>query len=323
VIGTTNRADILDKAIVRPGRFDRHVVVPLPDVRGRLKILQTHAQRLPAEADQPQRLTAREKPSSNDGPGITDWYAWAKRTSGFSGADLAGLINEAAMAAAREGARGVGERHVQAAYDKALIGIPSGRHPSAAQQKLTAAHEAGHAVVNEAMRAAISLDGFRTVAHISIVPAGSSGGVTQFAAPEDGRGVPESRRVLVAYLAVAMGGRAAEELHNGQGGATMGARADFEDATRLATDMVTRGGLAEQVGPRSFAVGSPSEDLRRVADEEVNKLLTTALSAARRSLAENRALHQAVADALMDHETMDAAAFQRLVAEHHVKAITV
>ncbi|CAK0859721.1 unnamed protein product, partial [Prorocentrum cordatum] len=158
----------------------------------------------------------------------------------------------AAMAAAREGSRGVGERHVQAAYSKALLGVPSGRRTSPSDLNLTAAHEAGHAVVNEAMRAAMG-PGFRTVAHISIVPTGGTGGVTQFAEPDEMRHLPETRRVLLAELATCMGGRAAEELHNGGVEATMGARGDFEQATNMATTMVTVGGLSDKVGPRALA----------------------------------------------------------------------
>ncbi|CAE7035466.1 ftsH2 [Symbiodinium natans] len=170
VIGTTNRPDILDKALTRPGRFDRKVTVPLPDVMGRFQILRKHAKRLVLERPGSQTLTGADVSSSSP-----DWMAWAKRTSGFSGADLAGLVNEAAMAAAREGAAGVGERHLQVAYSKLLIGLPSGRHQSSAEMNLTAFHEAGHAVVNEVMRVSLGEQGvlgFRTVAHVSIVPAG-------------------------------------------------------------------------------------------------------------------------------------------------------
>uniref|UniRef100_A0A7S2ITI0 AAA+ ATPase domain-containing protein n=1 Tax=Zooxanthella nutricula TaxID=1333877 RepID=A0A7S2ITI0_9DINO len=326
VIGTTNRPDILDKALLRPGRFDRRVTVPLPDLLGRVKILRKHAQRLPLEQHAGRSLTG---PSA--GPvAPVDWALWAKRTPGFSGADLAGLVNEAAMAAAREGARGVGDRHVQTAYSKALLGVPSGRHPSRAEMNLTAAHEAGHAVVNEAMRAALGLEGqagFRTVAHISIVPAGDTGGVTQFASPDEGRQLPESRRVLLAQLAVSMGGRAAEELLQGRReGATMGASSDFEHATRLATQMVERGGLSSTVGPRALtATGAspPSQELRRKVDAEVDKLLRDALAAARTALEQNRELHAAVAEALLEKETLDGEAFKNLVQRHSVKPVAL
>lgn len=324
VIGTTNRPDILDKALLRPGRFDRRVEVPLPDVKGRLQILKTHSHRLALEGPGGggRRLTG---PDATDGFAAIDWPGWAKRTPGFSGADLAGLVNEAAMAAARDGARGVGERHMQVAYSKQLLGVPSGRRPSKAEMELTAAHEAGHAVVNEAMRKAlgVNLEGnssFRTVAHISIVPAGGTGGVTQFAEPEESMRMPESRRVLLAELAVCMGGRAAEELENGLGEATMGARGDFDQATRLATDMVTVGGLSDTVGPRALNTGGPlSQETRRKVDVEVDKLLRKALQAARAALKKNKPLWEAVSKALLEHETLDGESFRKLVEKHHVQ----
>jgi len=308
----------LDKALLRPGRFDRRVTVPLPDVQGRYQILRKHAERLATEQNQV-RLTG---PLEEELVAV-DWLGWAKRTSGFSGADLAGLVNEAAMAAVRDGAHGVGERHVQVAYSKILIGVPSGRRQSPQELALTAAHEAGHAVVNEAMRAALEAagsPGFRTVAHISIVPAGGTGGVTQFAELEEGSRPPESKRVLLAELAVAMGGRAAEELQCGVGQATMGARADIADATRLAMDMVASGGLSEEVGPRSVEVPAyASQELQGRIDAEVNKLLRQALNMARRALHDNTELHSAVTKALLESETLDGSSFRQLVQHHHVE----
>jgi len=315
--------------------------VPLPDVEGRRTILQAHASRLPLETAVAGRggsggstrapLTghaegaelASAKDCEEGSP--LEWSSWAKRTPGFSGADLANLVNEAAMAAAREGAWGVGQRHVQAAYSKVLLGVPSGRRPSKTQLALTAAHEAGHAVVNEAMRKMFGDEGthgFHTVAHISIVPAGHAGGVTQFAEPEEGAAFPRSRRVLLAELAVAMGGRAAEELRHGKDGATMGARGDFSQATRLATDMVQNGGLSEDIGPHATGFAS-SEEMRRKVDLEVNKLLRQALERARKALANNDALFRAVAKALLQHETVNREAFQQLVKHHGITAVTL
>eukprot|EP00439_Symbiodinium_sp_Y106_P072051 s255_g13.t1 len=330
VIGTTNRPDILDKALTRPGRFDRKVTVPLPDVKGRFQILRMHAKRLVLERPGSQRLTGADVASASP-----DWMAWAKRTTGFSGADLAGLVNEAAMAAAREGAAGVGERHLQVAYSKLLIGLPSGRHQSAAEMNLTAFHEAGHAVVNEVMRVSLGeqgVTGFRTVAHVSIVPAGQTGGVTQFADPEETSRLPHSRRILLAMLAVDMGGRAAEETEQafegcnrpfdvelllGKGQATMGAEADIDDATRLATEMVASGGLSKAVGPRSLRSGTqPSQALLSEVDAEVKELLDKALLLAGTAIARNRELHAAIAEVLIQHETLDGEEFQRVVREH-------
>ncbi|CAL1133755.1 unnamed protein product [Cladocopium goreaui] len=301
VIGTTNRPDILDKALTRPGRFDRKVTVPLPDVEGRYQILRKHSKRL--VLDSSSKLIGPETPTA------PDWMAWAKRTTGFSGADLAGLINEAAMAAAREGCSSVREHHLQVAYTKLLIGIPSGRHQSPAEMNVTAFHEAGHAVVNEVMRVSLGasgIQGFRTVAHISIVPAGGTGGVTQFADPEEASRIPQSRKVLLAMLAVDMGGRAAEEIILGQGQATMGAQTDIDMATRMATEMVAAGGLSKAIGPRSLQSGlAPSQALLSVVDAEVKLLLDQALSAARAALSRNGALHAAVAEVLIQQETLD------------------
>jgi len=319
VIGTTNRPDILDRALTRPGRFDRKVTVPLPDMSGRLKILNAHAQRLAIEHPGQRKLTG---PESSTAP---DWKEWAHRTPGFSGADLAGLVNEAAMAAAREGALGVGDRHVQLAYSKSLIGVPSGRRPSPAEMELTAWHEAGHAVVNEAMRATLGKEGkngFQTVAHISIVPAGGTGGVTQFTIPDESKRMPETRSVLLADLAVSMGGRAAEELLKGPGEATMGAQSDIDQATRRATQMVTIGGLSDVIGPRSLTAGmEPSPDLRRQADVEVNKLLWAALAAAREALRKNQPLLAAVSKVLLEKETMEGESFRKLVENHTVQLV--
>lgn len=327
VIGTTNRADILDKALLRPGRFDRHVKVPLPDVGGRIKILKTHASRLALESPSNFRLTGHKRNPGGSAVTEVDWASWAKRTPGFSGADLAGLVNEAAMAAAREGSQGVGDRHVQVAYSKALLGVPSGQRHSEKEMALTAAHEAGHAVVNEAVRAALEssgVTGFRTVAHMSIVPAGGTGGNTQFAEPEEGQRPPQSRAVLLGELAVSMGGRAAEELHNGPGESTMGAAGDFQSATDLATRMVTVGGLAESIGPRSLSAGTtPSEDLMKKVDEEVDKLLRQALAIAQAALAKNKALLEAVSKSLLESETLDGIAFRQLVQAHQVQPATL
>lgn len=319
VIGTTNRPDILDNALLRPGRFDRHVTVPLPDVQGRYQILRKHAERLATEQQKPVRLTG---PIEEEFAAV-DWLGWAKRTPGFSGADLAGLVNEAAMAAVRDGVQGVGERHVQVAYSKVIIGVPSGRRQSPQELALTAAHEAGHAVVNEAMRVALEAagsPGFHTVEHISIVPAGDAGGVTQFADAEEGSRPPQSKRVLLAEMAVSMGGRAAEELQYGVGQATMGASSDIASATSLAMAMVASGGLSDEVGPRSVQEPAlASQELQSRIDKEVNKLLRQALNMAHRALHDNIELHSAVTKALLESETLDGSSFRQLVQNHHVE----
>eukprot|EP00928_Gymnodinium_smaydae_P090924 TRINITY_DN74630_c0_g1_i1.p1 TRINITY_DN74630_c0_g1~~TRINITY_DN74630_c0_g1_i1.p1 ORF type:complete len:487 (+),score=61.87 TRINITY_DN74630_c0_g1_i1:86-1462(+) len=336
IIGTTNRPDILDKALLRPGRFDRRVRVPLPDRAGRMQILSAHARRLALEsASQPSGLLTSRADSSLSAGRIDrapiDWNVWAKRTPGFSGADLASLIDEAAMFAAREGACGVAERHLQAAYSKTLLGVPSGRRPSARELALTAAHEAGHAVVNEAVRAALIADSgannscFRTVAYMSIVPTDGVGGVTQFAEPdEDGR-LPATSRVLRARLAVAMGGRASEELFSDNKEVTMGARGDIEQATRLASEMVMVGGLSEELGPRALGVSGTlsSQALRSRADKAIDDLLKTSLEVARVTLSNNRALLEAVTEALLQHETLGADEFRALLAAHELTPATL
>lgn len=307
VVATTNRPDLMDAALLRPGRFDRQLVLPLPDVGGREKILRSRARRVLLDE-------------------AIDWATWARRTSGFSGADLVSLINEAAVAAAREegpeASKGVKNKHLQAAYSKRLLGLPSERRPSDRRRSLTAFHEAGHAVVNEAMRAAFpekDRDGFRTVEHVSILAQGDSGGNTQFTSGVEGRELPRSRMLLLAEMAGIMGGRAAEETREGPEGVTMGASSDLEAATGLAEQMVRHGGLGGEVGPRALAGhDKPSEALLQAADAEVGRLLRAAHAAAMDALARNRGLWEAVAQALLERESLDADAFRALVGEHTI-----
>eukprot|EP00929_Paragymnodinium_shiwhaense_P080258 TRINITY_DN41841_c0_g1_i1.p1 TRINITY_DN41841_c0_g1~~TRINITY_DN41841_c0_g1_i1.p1 ORF type:complete len:836 (-),score=174.65 TRINITY_DN41841_c0_g1_i1:13-2520(-) len=304
VVGTTNRPDLLDSALLRPGRFDRRLTLPLPDLAGREKILQSHGGKIiMAEA--------------------VNWTNWARRTSGMSGADLAGLLNEAAVTAARENkVVGVAEEHLQKAYSKMLLGLPSEKRPSKRKQTLTAYHEAGHAVVNEAMRASFPeefRDGFPTVEHVSIVAQGDSGGNTQFASPQEGLELPHGRKYLLAILARTLGGRAAEEISEGADGVTMGASADIESATSLAETMVRQGGLGFSVGPRLVDDNygkKHSESLLKAADEEVQKILDAAQAAALDALEQNRGLFEAVAAALVDEESLNGTAFKALVEAH-------
>mmetsp|Transcript_56864 Transcript_56864/g.133613 ORF Transcript_56864/g.133613 Transcript_56864/m.133613 type:complete len:745 (+) Transcript_56864:47-2281(+) len=313
VIATTNRKDILDDALLRPGRFDRKVSVPLPDVQGRLQILKSHAKRLPLEPMKP--LTGNS--------GAVDFEQWARRTSGFSGADLAGLVNEAALAAARDGCPSVTEMHMQSSYSKRLIGIPSERRPSSDEMNLTAMHEAGHAVVHEAVRAALEargISGFSHVAHISIVPTGDTGGNTQYATEDESQRPPATRRVLMAQMAAAMGGLAGEEYVYGKGQSTTGASSDLRKATRIAEHMVEGGGLSSAVGPRALSSGEVSEALRRTKDMEVERLLREALGIARAAVYQNRKLMEAVASDLARKETMQGPTFQSLVDKHGIQA---
>eukprot|EP00927_Polykrikos_kofoidii_P004788 TRINITY_DN11893_c0_g1_i1.p1 TRINITY_DN11893_c0_g1~~TRINITY_DN11893_c0_g1_i1.p1 ORF type:complete len:871 (-),score=144.91 TRINITY_DN11893_c0_g1_i1:16-2385(-) len=312
-VATTNRPDLLDEALLRPGRFDRRLVLPLPDVAGREKLLRSSARRL--------LLFIGEDHAA------IDWQAWARRTQGFSGADLVKLINEAAVAAVREeGPRATGcvrNEHLQLAYSKLLLGLPSERRPSERRRSLTASHEAGHAVVNEAMRASLpeaDREGFSSVEHVSILGQGDSGGNTQFAAAVEGSELPRSRTLLLAELAAIMGGRAAEEMREGPEGVTMGASSDIKAATVLAERMVRQGGLSGVVGPRVVAgFGQSSEALLRSADKEVELLLRAAHDAAMDALARNKCLWDAVTEALLERESLDGEAFRAIVREHHVE----
>jgi cell division protease FtsH len=293
LLAATNRPDVLDPALLRPGRFDRQVVVDAPDVKGREGILRVHL---------------RKVPISND----VDVKTLAKATPGMSGADLANLVNEGALLAARRGHDQVSMPDLEDAKDKVMLGAERRSMVlSDAEKKLTAYHEAGHAVV------ALRMPGLDPVHKITIVPRGRALGVTASLPEEDRHSY--SRDYLIAQLAMLYGGRAAEAMIFGKEKITTGAGNDIDRATAMARRMVTQFGMSEEIGP--MAVGdaeqevflgreivqrrSISENVAERVDREVKRLLDEAYQSAAKTLEANRDLLEQIAEALLERETLD------------------
>jgi ATP-dependent metalloprotease len=278
VIAATNKPDTLDDALVRPGRFDRHITVANPDVLGRRDILGVHAKNVPLAADVRLEIIARGTP-------------------GFSGADLANLVNSAAVKAAVDRKECVSMSHLEWAKDKILMG--SERKSAALtpeSKQLTAIHESGHAVV------AMFTDAALPVHKATIVPRGSSLGMVSQLPDRDETSI--SRRQMLARLAVCMGGRVAEELVMGAENVTSGAQSDFAQATNLADMMVTKWGLSEKLGPRIYDRENESPETRALIEAEMKELLNAAYSEAKALLTERSVDLHNVAKALLDRETL-------------------
>ena len=297
VIGATNRADVLDEALLRPGRFDRQVTVDPPDVTGREAILNVHARCKPLAAD-------------------ADLSLLARRTPGLTGADLANLINEAALLSAREQLPVIGMAQLEAAVDRVLSGPERrGRLLSLDERRTIAYHEMGHALV------LTSLPGTDPVRRVSIVGRGRSLGWT-LTVPEGDRALG-SKSQLRNRLAGLLGGRVAEELVLGQEDITTGGADDLLKATQLARQMVTELGMSE-LGVRVVEVGemglvrTHSDELGRRVDDEVDRLLDEALGRARAILAARRELLDALAARLLEVETMGAAELAAMVSAHAI-----
>ncbi|MGZ3486914.1 MAG: ATP-dependent zinc metalloprotease FtsH [Isosphaeraceae bacterium] len=295
VIAATNRGDILDAALQRPGRFDRRVEVGLPDKEGRLAILRLHAGKVALA------------------PGC-DLEAIARRTPGFAGADLANLVNEAALAAGRENRDQVTQLDLEAAYDKVVLGARRRFALGEDDRKRVAIHEAGHAIVAYFTPKADPLE------KVTIVPRGRALGVTQFS-NDDRLNLPES--YLRARLATALGGRAAEELALGE--ISSGAENDIQAATAYARRMVERWGMGTELGPVSvprdgespaaqLGLTSTSPGLAERADQEVLRILKDAEQTALRALTDHRAALDALAAALVERETVDKSEIDTIVA---------
>ena len=291
VVAATNRVDVLDPALLRPGRFDRTVHIPLPDVRGREQILGIHA--------------AKVKLAKG-----VDFTSVAKGTPGFSGADLRNLINEAALFAARMGKKHVELEDMEWARDKVMMG-PERRSMvmSEAEKRNTAYHEAGHALVGA------SLENSDEVYKVTIVPRGRALGVTSFLPREEVHN--HDRDFLLARLVVAMGGRAAEELVFGQ--ITTGASNDIQQATQTALRMVTQWGMSDAIGPMTLGTGEEQhflgrdigldreygDDTAELVDKEVHDLVQESYNKAKEILQKNiRQLHE-LANLLIEQETVD------------------
>ncbi len=292
LIAATNRPDVLDPALLRPGRFDRQVMVGNPDIIGREKILKVHMRNVPVAKDVDPKVVARGTP-------------------GFSGADLANLVNEAALLAARRGKRVVAMREFEDAKDKVMMG-PERRSMvmSEKEKTLTAYHESGHAIV------ALNVPAADPVHKATIIPRGRALGMVM-QLPEDDK-LSMSKIEMISRLAIMMGGRVAEELKFGEDHVTAGAASDIQQATRLARAMVTRWGLSDAIGPVDYAedqgevfLGQQlvrsshvSEETSKKIEEEVRKLVQGGMDSARKILTEKREDWVALSEGLLEYETL-------------------
>ena len=303
VIASTNRPDVLDPALLRPGRFDRQVVVPLPDIRGREQILKVHMRKVPLSTDVDAALIARGTP-------------------GFSGADLANLVNEAALFAARQDRRTVAMQQFEQAKDKIMMGAErKSMVMSEKERQNTAYHEAGHCIV-----------GYLMPEHdpsykVTIIPRGRALGVTMFLPEEDRHSL--SRRALTSQICSLFGGRIAEEMTLGPEGITTGASNDIERATKMARAMVTKWGLSEELGPLMYdeeneevflgmSAGAPrmhvSDETAKRIDQEVRAIIDNCYGTAKSILEENRDKLDTMAEALLEYETIERAQIDDIMA---------
>jgi cell division protease FtsH len=302
VIAATNRPDVLDPALLRPGRFDRQVVVPLPDVRGREQILRVHMRRVPLGDDVKPGLIARGTP-------------------GFSGADLANLVNEAALFAARANKRIVGMEEFERAKDKIMMGAERRSMVMSEEEKrMTAYHEAGHAIVG------MTVPEHDPVYKVTIIPRGRALGVTQFLPEQDRYSM--SKRRLESAIATLFGGRIAEELIFGREGVTTGASNDIERATELARNMVTKWGLSDKLGPLTYSEENGevflgrsvtqhklvSDGTAHAIDEEVRSVIESNFQKAKQILIGALDKLHAMADALIKYETIDEEQLKEIMA---------
>ncbi|MEI7038139.1 ATP-dependent zinc metalloprotease FtsH [Fulvimonas yonginensis] len=294
VIAATNRPDVLDPALLRPGRFDRQVVVGLPDVKGREQILKVHLRKVPTASD-------------------VDPMVIARGTPGFSGADLANLVNEAALFAARENAREVRMSHMDKARDKILMGTERrSMAMSEEEKKLTAYHEAGHAIVGRLVPE------HDPVYKVTIIPRGRALGVTMYLPEADKYSI--NRVAIQSQLCSLYGGRVAEELIFGADKVTTGASNDIERATKMARNMVTKWGLSDELGPVTYGEDEDevflgrsvtqhknvSNETARRIDEVVREILDRAYARSKQLLTENIDKLHVMAEALLQYETIDA-----------------
>ncbi|NUT88476.1 ATP-dependent zinc metalloprotease FtsH [Pseudomonas corrugata] len=295
VIAATNRPDVLDPALLRPGRFDRQVVVGLPDIRGREQILKVHMRKVPMGDDVVAAVIARGTP-------------------GFSGADLANLVNEASLFAARAGKRVVEMKEFELAKDKIMMGAERKSMVMSEKEKQnTAYHEAGHAIVGRVVPE------HDPVYKVSIIPRGRALGVTMFLPEEDRYSL--SKRALISQICSLYGGRIAEEMTLGFDGVTTGASNDIMRASQIARNMVTKWGLSEKLGPLMYAEeegevflgrggsgqhASFSGETAKLIDSEVRSIIDQCYGTAKQILTDNRDKLDAMADALMKYETIDA-----------------
>eukprot|EP00588_Corethron_pennatum_P011834 CAMPEP_0194269494 /NCGR_PEP_ID=MMETSP0169-20130528/3626_1 /TAXON_ID=218684 /ORGANISM="Corethron pennatum, Strain L29A3" /LENGTH=686 /DNA_ID=CAMNT_0039011157 /DNA_START=98 /DNA_END=2157 /DNA_ORIENTATION=- len=313
-VAATNRADVLDAALLRPGRFDRRVTVDLPDFKGRTAVLKVHARGKPIEPD-------------------VDLEAVARRTPGFSGASLQNLLNEAAIFAARKKKSTVGWEEIDSAVDRIMVGLEKkgGTSEQSLQRKeLVAFHEAGHAIVGAAM------PDYDQIQKITIIPrSNGAGGVNFFFAPSDIRlesGL-YSRQYLESQLAVALGGRLAEELIFGEDGVTTGASNDIEQVANIAKRMVTEWGMSSKLGPIALQEANagpknpyqPGTDwggeICTLADAEIERLVNNSYLTAKKILTDNRLLLNDLSKVLCEREQVTLEEFQMMQVEYGLKMI--
>ncbi|MGD9660314.1 MAG: ATP-dependent zinc metalloprotease FtsH [Porticoccaceae bacterium] len=289
VIAATNRPDVLDKALLRPGRFDRQVFVGLPDIRGREQVLKVHVRKVPLDDK-------------------VDLAILARGTPGFSGADLANLVNEAALFAARGNRRLVTMEEFEKARDKIMMGAERRSLVMSEEEKAnTAFHEAGHAIIGRLMPE------HDPIHKVTIIPRGRALGVTQFLPEGDKYSL--SRRQILSQICTLFGGRIAEEMTLGADGVTTGASNDIERATQLARNMVTRWGLSTKMGPILYGEdesqvpggGQPhySAATSQEIDAEVRSIIDDCYNQAEQILKDNKDILQAMKEALMEYETLD------------------
>ncbi|MFO7786384.1 MAG: ATP-dependent zinc metalloprotease FtsH [Halospina sp.] len=303
VIAATNRPDVLDPALLRPGRFDRQVVVPLPDIRGREQVLKVHLSKVPlADGVEPKNI--------------------ARGTPGFSGADLENLVNEAALFAARRNRRLVSMDELELAKDKIMMGSERKSMVMSEKEKLnTANHESGHAIVGRLMPE------HDPVYKVSIIPRGRALGVTMFLPEEDK--YSHSRRYIISQICSLFGGRIAEELTLGKDGVTTGAQNDIKRATELSRNMVTKWGLSDKLGPlmydedrdepfAGYDSGSGGKGVSgptaQAIDEETRRIIDECYDTAKQILVDNMEKLHLMADALMKYETIDAGQIDDIMA---------
>ncbi|HET8789638.1 MAG TPA: ATP-dependent zinc metalloprotease FtsH [Modicisalibacter sp.] len=294
VIAATNRPDVLDPALLRPGRFDRQVTVPLPDIRGREHILGVHLRKVPLGEDVKPSLIARGTP-------------------GFSGADLANLVNEAALFAARRNRRLVGMEELELAKDKIMMGAERKSMVMSEKEKLnTAYHESGHAIIG------LLMPEHDPVYKVTIIPRGRALGVTMFLPEEDRYSL--SRQQIISQICSLFGGRLAEEMTLGPNGVTTGASNDIKRATELAHSMVAKWGLSKEMGPLMYDedeshqfLGGPGQggklksgETTTRLDKEVRRIIDECYTQAKQLLEDNRDKLDMMAEALMQYETIDA-----------------
>lgn len=307
--------DILDQALLRPGRFDRKVTVDLPDFKGRTRILGVHSRGKPLEPD-------------------VDLEAISRRTPGFSGAQLENLMNEAAISAARAAKSTIGWEQIDGAVDRIMVGLEKkGGNPQLKQKELVAYHEAGHAIVG-----ALVPD-YDQVQKITIIPRSNGAGGLTFFAPQESRleSGMYSKQYLESQLAVALGGRLAEEIIYGEDFVTTGASNDIQQVANIAKRMVKEWGMSDKVG--RVAVSEPSGGgpfmgqmmLRRpttwgnkimgTIEEEVERLVNNSYIIAKKVLEDNRDLLEHLTQTLIDQEVVSAEEFQMMLVEYKAKTI--